>query len=186
MPTVRGQTETGHARQPPEYLAVGRVVRPHGIRGALKVSAGSDLWPSIKASSKVYIGEAHTEAIVVENRPYRADYLLILEGCSDRNQAEALRGEEIFLRFEETEPLPEGVYYQWQIIGLVAETEQGRSLGVVEQILETGANDVYLVRTPSGDEILLPAVEHVIRKVDIAEGRMVVSLLPGLADESGV
>lgn len=183
MPSARDPAESEHARQPPEYLAVGRVVRPHGIRGALKVASGSDLWPSITPASKVYIGEARTEAIVVENRPYKSGYLLILEGYDDRNQAESLRGEEVYLRFEEAEPLPEGVYYQWQIIGLDVETEQGRPLGVVESILETGANDVYIVRSPTGGEILLPAVEHVICSVDIELGRLIVRLLPGLANE---
>jgi 16S rRNA processing protein RimM len=184
MSSVSERAEEEHARQPPEYLAVGRVVRPHGVRGALMVESGSDLFPSIHPGTTVLLGDTHISAVVSENRPYRSGYLLFLEGFETRNQAESLRGKEIYLRFEETEPLPDGVYYQWQILGLEARTETGEVLGVVDQILETGANDVYLLRHPSDGEILLPAIPDVIREVDLDRGRIIVRLLPGLIDES--
>jgi 16S rRNA processing protein RimM len=183
MSSCSKRAEEQHARQPPEFLAVGRVVRPHGIRGAVKVESGSDLFASINPAMTIYLGETHAAVVVKESRPHRSGYLLFLEGIEDRDQAESLRGEDIYLRFEETDPLPEGVYYQWQILGLEVHTEEGEILGAVDQILETGANDVYLVRRPSGDEILLPAIPEVIREVDLEQDRLVVRLLPGLIDE---
>jgi 16S rRNA processing protein RimM len=185
MPSDSNQAADNRARQPPEYLAVGRVVRPHGIRGAVKVESGSDLFPSISPSTTIYIGESRMAAVVTENRPYQAGYLLFLEGFRTRNQAESLREQEIYLRFEEIDPLPEGVYYQWQVLGLEVETEEGEVLGVVDKILETGANDVYLVRRPSGGEVLLPAIGDVILEIDLEQDRIIVKLLPGLIDEGG-
>jgi 16S rRNA processing protein RimM len=105
---------------------------------------------------------------------------LLLEGCEDRDSAEHWREQTIFIRLEEAEPLPEGVYYRWQILGLDVVSDQDEPLGKVEQILETGANDVYLVRDESGNELLLPAIESVILQVDLERGRLLVHLLPGL------
>jgi 16S rRNA processing protein RimM len=89
----------------------------------------------------------------------------------------------VAVRLGDLGPLPDGVYYHWEIIGLRVETEEGESLGSLGQILSTGANDVYVVRTPDGSELLLPAIAEVIRKVDLESGRMMVHLLPGLRQE---
>lgn len=83
---------------------------------------------------------------------------------------------------EEAVPLDPDEYYHFQIIGVNVETEAGESLGKVVQVLETGANDVFVVRGPLG-EVLLPAIDEVVRGLDLATGRMVVHLLPGLIQE---
>jgi 16S rRNA processing protein RimM len=106
--------------------------------------------------------------------------LLHVEACSDREAAEAFRGAEVRLRLEEAAPLPEGRFYRWQVIGLQVVTEEGRALGVVREILETGANDVYIVAPESGRELLLPAITSVVRQIDLEGGKMVVRLMPGL------
>jgi 16S rRNA processing protein RimM len=108
--------------------------------------------------------------------------LLKLGGCDDRTAAELLRGMLVQVPAESAAPLESDEFYQFQIIGLAVETDTGQHLGKVVEVLETGANDVYVVRGPSG-EVLLPAVDEVVREVDPASGRMVVHLLPGLVDE---
>jgi 16S rRNA processing protein RimM len=80
----------------------------------------------------------------------------------------------------EAAPLRKGQYFHHQIIGLGVWTAEGDELGSVEEILETGANDVYLVRRADGGEVLLPAIRDVIQEIDIEHGRMVVRLIPGL------
>jgi 16S rRNA processing protein RimM len=90
---------------------------------------------------------------------------------------------EIFIPFGDVEPLAEDEYYYWQVIGLRVQTEAGRHLGRLEQIIDTGANDVYQVRTETGGELLLPAIAAVIKEVDLEKERIVVHLLPGLVDE---
>jgi 16S rRNA processing protein RimM len=76
--------------------------------------------------------------------------------------------------------LPEHTYYRWQILGLQVWSDEQQNLGQIVEILETGANDVYLVRSESGEELLLPAIEPVVLQVDLVGKRMRVHLLPGL------
>ncbi len=81
---------------------------------------------------------------------------------------------------EDAAPLKKGQYYHHQIVGLAVVTAAGERLGTVEEILETGANDVYLVRRDDGRELLLPAIETVIEQIDLENKRLVVNLIPGL------
>ncbi len=113
-------------------------------------------------------------------KPHKDRYLLAIEGLTSRERAEEWRGQEVFLRGGDTEALPEDTYYHWQILGLQVVSERGEALGVLEKVLETGANDVYVVTGPGGEELLLPAIEEVVREVDLEAGRMVVHLLEGL------
>lgn len=170
-------------RDPPDYLSVGRVVRPHGVRGAIVVEANKDTIRSVRPSAQVYLGENKTPATVRTIRSHRGRFIIRLVGCQDRDAAEAWRGVEIFIPFGDVEPLAEDEYYYWQMIGLSVQTEAGRRLGRLESIIETGANDVYQVRTETGGELLLPAIESVIKEVDLEEERIIVTLLPGLVDE---
>ena len=106
----------------------------------------------------------------------------------DRDRAEELRGRYLRVPGSALAALDEGEYYLFQLMGLAVVTEEGRDLGPVKDILETGANDVYIVDTPTG-ELLLPAIPDVIKDVDLSAGRITVHLLPGLvpgeAEEPG-
>ncbi len=165
---------------PPEDLVVGRIVRPHGIRGMLLVEALTEVIQSLKPSSEILLGSDKVPVVVRAFRPHRARFLLAIDGCEDRDAAERWRGDDIFVRFDDVDPLPEGVYYHWQILGLEVVTEEGEVLGTVERILETGANDVYVVRSDTGEELLVPAIESVILRVDLEESLITVHLIPGL------
>ncbi len=173
---------TNSARQPPEFLAVGRVVRPHGIRGGLKVAADSELIYKLEPSSQIFLGVEKVSAIVKTLRRHRKEFLLFIEGCRDRETADEWRGAMIYIRFAVLEPLPEGEFFHWQIVGLQVVTTTDEELGKIEEILQTGANDVYIVRDVSGKEFLLPAIESVVRTVDLENGRVVVRLIPGLIE----
>ncbi len=168
------------AQQPPEFLVVGRVVRPHGVRGALVIEELSSLIQSVTPNARILLGTPPVEVIVEELRPHRDRYLLTIRDCSSREQAEQYRGLEIQLSFDDVEPLPEGEFYYWQIIGLTVRTLDGQTLGEVVQILETGANDVYIVRSPDQKELLIPAIAQVVQQVDLDAGLLIVDLLPGL------
>jgi 16S rRNA processing protein RimM len=170
------------AQQPPEYLVVGRIVRPHGVRGALIIDPLSSLIRSITPSSQVLIGHPPVERQIEDIRPHRGRYLLTLRGCRSREEAEGLRGLELQLRFDMVEPLPDGEYYYWQILGLQVKSMDGKDLGEVIQILETGANDVYVIRGQGGKELLIPAIPQVIKRVNLDEGELEIKLLPGLLD----
>lgn len=180
MSTQEGSDRTNDTRQPPEFLAVGGVLRPHGIKGALLIQSDSDLIFSLSPGSRVYMGESHTPLTVKRLNHHRKHFLLTVEEIRSRNEAEHFRDDVLKIDFKDTEPLPEGVYYHWQLEGLEVFTEDDEHLGVLEQIIVTGVNDVYVVRGVTGEEILLPAIESVIKSVDPQAQRMTVHLLPGL------
>jgi 16S rRNA processing protein RimM len=129
----------------------------------------------------VYLGDEF------EARPYRLksyrwhkdNVLLTLAGVTDRTQAEQLKGQFVQVPLEEAMPLPEGAYYLYQLIGLRVENTNGEFLGILTAVMETGANDVYVVEY-DGQEILLPAIPDVIKQVDLDHELMVVQLLDGL------
>ena len=105
-----------------------------------------------------------------------------LSECTDRNQAEQFRGAEILIQLDRAEPLPAGVYYHRQILGLQVVELDGRVVGQVTEILETGGNDVYVVRAASGAELLLPAISSVILEIELEQGRILVAIPAGLED----
>lgn len=112
-------------------------------------------------------------------KPKGKTFILTVEGIEDAEAAGRWFGADVFASSSILEELPPGEYYWKDLIGLRVVTEEGRYLGRVEDIMPTGSNDVYVCR--GGErEILLPAVEDVVRKVDIDEGTMVVKLYKGL------
>ena len=180
MPGRKGHPEKQHARRPGEYLVVGRVVRPHGVRGALLVEPLSRVIDSLKPGSQVYFGDSNQSAEMISSRYHQGRLMISLQGVNDRTQAEAFRDQELKIRTSQAAPLEKDEYYYWQIIGLQAVLESGEALGEIVDILETGANDVYIVRRLDGGDLLLPAIASVILKVDLDAGTITVHLLPGL------
>ena len=178
MPRKRRPEVESAARPLGETLAVGRIVRPHGVRGGLLLEAYSELVSVLVPDASVFVGEARQPATVIGVRKHGERYLLELKGCTSLEAAEAWRSAEVSVAVENAPALPVGTYFYWQILGLTVITDEGVVLGQVAEILPTGANDVYLVR---GDrEILLPATQEVVLQIDPAAGQMIVHLLPGL------
>jgi 16S rRNA processing protein RimM len=164
---------------PHEFLIVGRVLRPHGVRGELLLETLTDFPEHLDEVETVYLGEAAEPHSLESARTHRGQLLIRLADCPDRNAAEAFRGQLVQLRLEDSSPPPPGSYYVHQIVGMSVFTEAGEPLGEIVDILKTGANDVYVVRGPSG-EILLPALRSIIRHIDLDAKRMTVHLMEGL------
>jgi 16S rRNA processing protein RimM len=164
---------------PPEFLAIGRVLRPHGVRGELLLEALTDFPEHLDGVGTLYLGDAAEPHPLAGARMHRGRLLIQLEDCVDREAAEAFRGQLVQIWFGDAAPPPPGSYYYHQVVGLAVVTEEGETLGDVTEILETGSNDVYVVNGPSG-EILLPALKSVILKVDLEAKRMTVHLIEGL------
>ncbi len=173
-------SEISHARQSPEFLVVGRVLRPHGIRGALMVEGISDMIHSLGAGSEIHLGPDNVPLRIVSIRRHKNKHILTHEASIDRTDAEAYREFEVKVRFQDAQPLDEGEYFYWQIVGLEVISVEGERLGEVREILDTGANDVYIVRDDEDGEFLLPAIKSVIIEVNLDAGQITVNLLPGL------
>jgi 16S rRNA processing protein RimM len=180
MSTQEQTDRQNDARQPPNFLAVGHVLRPHGVRGVLLIQSDTELIFTITPGSKVYLGESHYPITVKHLNPHRKQFLLTVEEIKSREEADRFRGNVLEIDFADAEPLPEGQFYHWQLEGIEVFTEEDERLGVLEQIIITGANDVYLVRSDNGEEVLLPAIESVIKSVNLQTQRMTVHVLPGL------
>ena len=179
---------SGKARTPePRYLTVGQVLRPHGIRGELRVRIVTDSPERLGQHTHFYLArpdspEKTERHLVAKWRLHKETLLLKLAGYDDRDRAEELRGMLVQIPIEEAVPLEDGEYYHFQLIGVRVETEDGEPLGQVTELIDTGANDVYVVRGPRG-ELLLPAIENVILKLDLDSNLMVIRPLPGMSLE---
>jgi 16S rRNA processing protein RimM len=159
---------------------VAQVLAPHGIRGELKCRIVTDFPKQrFKRGSSVQIrGATH---VIQGARIQGNQVLLKLEDVADRDAAETFRGADVEVPVDEAISLPKGQFYWHQVIGLeVIDTTTDVALGTVKEILETGANDVYVVRSESGREILVPAIKDVVKDIDPAAGRMLIEPLPGM------
>ena len=164
---------------PDDAVVVGRVIRSHGLDGALRIRSYSDNPARFVAGSELTVaGKVHT-VISCRHLP-DGDALLRLEGLHDPYAARRLADEWILAPIDSAPELPPGEYYHYQLVGLTVITDQGENLGAVREVLETGSNDVYVVASDTGGEILLPAIEQVVQEIDLASGTMLVHLIDGL------
>ncbi len=164
----------------PAFLVVGKLRRPHGVRGELVMEVITDFPERLEPGVTVYIGEDHQPHEIRSKRPHGALMLITFDAYRDPETAGGLRNQLVYVRADDRPPLAEGEYYHHQLIGLSVVSDVGQRLGQLTQILQTGANDVYVVRPEIGREILLPAIPDVIQDIDLAKGEMLVRLLPGL------
>jgi 16S rRNA processing protein RimM len=164
------------------YLAIGRIVRAHGVQGEVSVAVLTDFPERFEQSEWLYIGNEYEADLyqLKSHRWHKQNVLLSFAGITDRNQAEKLIGQFVQIPVEDAVTLPEGSYYLYQIIGLQAVTVDGRPLGIITEVIETNANDVYVVQDDNGEDILLPAIPDVIQSIDLQRGIMTVDPIDGL------
>ncbi len=163
-------------------MTVGRILRPHGIRGEMRMEILTGYPERLPIHRVLYLGSQAIPYPLESVRFHQGVAIIKLAGCDDRNAAEALRGLLVQIPLENAVPLEEGEYYYFQMVGVEVFTDQGESLGHVVEVMETGANDVYVVQGPRG-EVLIPAVEDVVRQLDLTARRMVIVPLPGLLED---
>ena len=158
-------------RGTPGYVAVGRIGAPRGVRGDVKVLPLTDFPERFRPGASLWVrGHRHE---VQRSRWSRGLVYLGLSDIDSRDAAREMTGALLEVPEGDLTPLPEGQYYRFQIIGLEVCTPEGSSLGRVAEILPTGSNDVYIVRG-GPRELLIPAIEDVVREVDLEGGRLVV------------
>ena len=162
----------------PEQIVVGRVMGLQGLSGALRVEIISDVPHRFDVGEFVYIRET-AYRIASSHRLHNRQSIVCLEGVDTVAAARHLVRQDVTVPATSTPELPEGEYFHFQILGLRVVTDAGEELGQVVEILETGSNDVYLV-SGEGEDILIPAIPDVIKKIDLADHTILVTLLEGL------
>jgi 16S rRNA processing protein RimM len=167
----------------PAFLAIGKVRRPHGVAGDVLVEVYTDFPERLQPKAVVYAGEEHIPLTIIRQRSHNLGFLLAFDGLPTPELVGRFRNQILYIIAEDALELPEGEYYYHELLGLSVMDDMGESLGKVTEIMQTGANDVYVVTNEAGHEILLPAIAEVVLNVDLDAKLMKVHLLPGLIED---
>ena len=167
-----------------QFLKVGIITSTHGIRGEVKVFPTTDDPRRFKKMKTVYLQqrEERLELEVEQVKFFKQQVILKFKGIDNINDVEQYRQCELFVSRDQAVPLGENEYYIADLLGMEVFTEEGERLGILSDVMETGANDVYCVETEKYGEVLIPAIRQCIIKVEVRAGRMTVHLLPGLIE----
>jgi len=160
-----------------EFITIGQVVAPWGIKGKLKVAVITDFPQRFVPHSQIYVNRQPMTIVSTEWHKGRA--IIKLDTIDSIEQAEKLRGQAVEIPRSQVQPLPEGQYYHFQLIGLEVWTTQGELLGNITEILTAESNDNYVVSGAKG-EILIPAIEDVVKSIDLDSGRITIEPIEGL------
>ncbi len=171
-------------QQTTEWAAIGTIVAPFGIHGELKVFSLSDIPDRFATLDAVYVGPQHRRFSVKRARPHKGNVVLLtLAGITDPETADTLRKHDLFIPVDDLAALPADSYYQHDILGLHVSTLEDRDLGFVEDIIQTGSNDVYVVKKPDGKQLLIPAIKQVVKRIDLSAKCMYIDPMPGLLED---
>jgi len=178
QPEISG---SGNRAVEPDFLVIGRIVKPHGIYGEVSVKVLTEFPERFDAMETVYLGDETSAQLVAVTgtRWHRERVLVKFAQYDSRDAAETLRGKYLKIPRTEAAPLEPGAFYHYQLEGLTVVTDAGETLGQIAYILETGANDVDVVQTSAG-ELLIPVTDEVVRDINPEAGVVTVHLLPGL------
>jgi 16S rRNA processing protein RimM len=156
-------------RDTEEWVTIGKIVAPFGIRGELKVRSFTDIPDRFVALDAVYLSPNYVSYTIEGVRPYKGEdmHLLKLCGIDDANAAESLRNSDVCVPLSALPQLPPNSYYQHDIIGLQVFHIDGTAIGVIDDIMPTGGNDVYVIKAPDGKQILVPAIKDVVKQIDL-------------------
>ena len=163
-------------------LEIGQIVNTFGIKGIVKVKTFTDDIKRFDNLKTVYIEKNNTQKeYEIEEVKYHKDMVLIkFKGVDTVEQAELLRNAYLTISRDSVEKLEEGRYYIVDMLGLEVYTDEQVLLGTLDDIFNTGSNDIYVVKDKQGKQILLPAIQDVIKQIDMENRKMIVHLLPGL------
>lgn len=131
----------------------------------------------------VYVGDKRTPYTLQHAALHKGAVMIVtLSGVTTREAAEALRGQEVFMRETDALPLQTDEYFLHDLPGLRVRTTDGTEIGTVKEVLETGANEVLVIKRTAGGEALVPMIKDVVQHLDIASGEVVIEPLPGMIE----
>jgi 16S rRNA processing protein RimM len=165
-----------------EWIEVGSVVRPHGVKGETSAEFALDLRAIIVEKTVLRAADAAGRVLALEverARDHKGRKIIKFRGVDSVEQAEALRGHSLWMTRAQIGPLDEDRWFVQDLLGVSVITEDGEELGTLSEVMHMPANDVYVVRGEGG-EILLPVIDNVVLRVDLEAGTMVVRLMEGM------
>ena len=161
----------------PVYLTIGRLGKPHGLDGGIVFYVITDFPERLKKGKKVFIGESKLPVQIQSVKEHSRGLIFQFEEFNTIDEIEVFKSQYVYVDSQELPKLPEGEYYHHQLIGLQVFDPQGIEIGILQSILETGANDVYLIKNNDQKEILIPALLDLIKKIDIENKIMIITPL---------
>lgn len=165
-----------------QLLQVGVITSTHGIRGEVKVYPTTDNAERFKDLKKVILDTGkETLPMEIENVKFFKQFAILkFKGIDNINDIERYKRCPLLIEREDAVPLEEGEYYIADMIGMKVQTEDGAEFGTLKDVMETGANDVYVIDSLAHGEVLVPAIRQCIKNVDIDKGLMTIHLMEGL------
>ena len=166
------------------YLRVGVISSTHGIGGEVKVFPTTDDNKRFKKLKQVYLdtGKEYLELEVERVRFFKQMVIVKFKGINNINDIEKYKGKDLLVTREQAVPLEENEYFIYDIIDALVVDEEGKEIGVLKEVLATGANDVYVVEMPNKKEILLPVIDDCILDIDIENKKVTAHIMAGLLD----
>ncbi|MDC2864730.1 MULTISPECIES: ribosome maturation factor RimM [unclassified Bacillus (in: firmicutes)] len=168
-----------------KWFNVGKIVNTHGVRGEIRVVSRTDFPEErYKVGNTLYIWQEKATAPlsvkITSHRQHKSFDLLTFEGYNNVNEVEQLKGSLLKVPEDQLGELAEGEYYYHEIIGCTVVTEDGETIGTIKEILSPGANDVWVIKQPKGQDVLIPYIEEVVLQVNINEQLVIIHVMEGL------
>ena len=165
-----------------DFLRVGVISSTHGVRGEVKVFPTTDDPTRFKKLKEVILDTGREQkGLEIEGVKFFKQFVILkFKGIDNINDIEKYKGKSLFVTRENAQPLGEDEYYIADLIGMEVYLEDGSHFGTLKDVMETGANDVYIIKTEEGKEVLIPAIYECILDVDVEAGKMEIHLLDGL------
>jgi 16S rRNA processing protein RimM len=188
MRRARGYPTTANAAGSPPlgepaFIAVGKLRHPHGVHGEILMEVYTDFPDRLQPGVILYLGEEAEQLRLKKCRQHGKGLLMTFEGYTSPEEIGQFRNQIVYVKSIDRPPLADGEYYHHQLIGLCVVTRDGKTLGTVTEILETGASDILVVHPESGPEILIPVVDSFIHEINLDRHAITVQLIPGMLEE---
>jgi len=170
--------ETGSdSKTEPVFFQIGRLQKAHGIRGEIKLNLSINFPLDISTGSKLFIGKEHKPYIIASSRGQLNLLIVSFETISNRETVQRLINKNVYVQFDQLPKQDEKKFYFHEVIGMNVKDEFGAQIGKIREIIETGANDVYVVDPEDGEkEILIPAIKSVVQDIDRKTKTMIIHL----------
>lgn len=166
------------------YLELGQIVSTHGIKGEMRFNPWCDKPEFVKKFKILYFDNKGEKSVKVKSaRPHGNTVILMLEDIDTVEKAQSLKNTVLYMKRSDAK-LPKGTWFVQELFDCtVIDNNNGKVLGTIVDVSETGANDVWHIKTPKGNEVLIPAIKQVVVNVDVEKGEILINPLKGLFED---